>query len=145
MRNAMTLESRYSVSCVMLVSLRTWFVSGCPSIAEYHPNEHLVAERGVAEARQQLRTRFFRAVEPQMMRVIIDHETLYYRAQTGFGTPVRRVPSENVLDAARDPYPITVWGNILGEPLIVGPQELRVCFRCSHRAEDRGSPLMLWR
>jgi hypothetical protein len=90
------------LSILLMACVMSMFNSGCPTAMQYQPNEKMVDELGLPQARQRLKEVLLRAVNPKIDEVEITDQFLRYHL-TGTTYEVRLF--------FKDMHRVDVYGN----------------------------------
>ena len=74
-----TVHSLSLLSQFFVVSIIALLSVGCPAVIQHQPNERMVDELGVPQARQRLQDTLTRSINPQVVEVEVTDDYLNYR------------------------------------------------------------------
>ena len=85
---------------VLVVCSISALAVGCPAVVSYQPNERLVHDLGVEQARKRLEETLSRSINPRVVDVQVAQEFVHYRYQQPipgwfYGVPVGVTMAEN--------------------------------------------------
>ncbi len=84
---------------LLLIGCISFLAVGCPAVVPYQPNERVVVDLGVAQARKRLEETLSRSINPRVIDVQVTQEFVNYRYQQPilgpFGAQVGTTMAEN--------------------------------------------------